>query len=163
VPESVAQGPHELKLPERRLQSFEVDGIRILDDSYNANPASMRLGLDTLIAESKDGRRVAVLGTMAELGDRSADYHSEIGRYARSRADFVIGVGEPARHYVPDVLFADSEACATAIDGLLKRGDQVLVKGSASVGMNKIVDRIKSRSADLPVNPADQTGGTGKR
>ena len=118
--------------------------MRVIDDSYNANPASMRLGLDTLVTEARAGeRRVAILGTMAELGDRSAAYHAEIGRYARARADVVIGVGEQAHHYAPDALFPDSAACAAALDGLLRRGDHVLVKGSASVGMDGIVERIR--------------------
>ena len=145
VPAIVLNDAAGLKGPERRLQRLEVDGIRIIDDSYNANPASMRLGLDTLAAETHEGmRRVAVLGTMAELGDHAAEFHAEIGRYAKNCADLVVGVGQMAPYYAPDVLFVDSEACAAAVDGLLARGDHVLVKGSASVGMNKIVERLKS-------------------
>ena len=145
VPESVLDCTRDLKGPDRRLQRFAVDGIRIIDDTYNANPASMRLGLDTLATESRDGeRRVAILGTMAELGDSAAAYHADVGRHARKCADLVIGVGEWAHCYAPDVLFPDSDACAAAVGGLLARSDHVLVKGSASVAMNGIVDRLKS-------------------
>jgi len=143
VPESVLHLAHDPKALERRLQMLEVDGIRIIDDSYNANPASMRLGLDTLVAESRASeRRVAILGTMAELGDSAAEYHAEVGSYAKSCTDFVVGVGKMAPHFAPDILFTDSEACAAAVGQFLVRGDHVLVKGSASVGMNRIVERL---------------------
>jgi len=145
VPAVVLNDAPALKGLERRLQCLEVDGIRIIDDSYNANPTSMRLGLDTLAAEARAAkRRVAVLGTMAELGDRAAEYHAEVGRYARNCADLVVGVGPLASHYAPDILFPDSEACAAAAGELLARGDHVLVKGSASISMNKIIERLRS-------------------
>jgi len=145
LPDSVLSTAPDLTRLERRLQRIEVNGIRIIDDSYNANPASMRLGLDTLVAESKESaRRVAILGTMAELGDGSVEYHAETGLYARDCADLVIGVGHMAQHYAPDVLFPSSESCAAEVGGLLAPGDHILVKGSASVGMSSIVDRLKS-------------------
>jgi UDP-N-acetylmuramoyl-tripeptide--D-alanyl-D-alanine ligase len=144
VPAIALNDAAELKAPERRLEWMEVNGIRILDDSYNANPASMRLGLDTLAAEREAHRRVAVLGSMGELGAHAARYHTEVGQHARTCADFVVGVGSLASHYAPDVLFPDSDACAAAARDLLVRGDVVLVKGSASVGMNKIVERLRS-------------------
>ncbi len=145
VPHNVFDAGSELKGPERRLQQIDVGRIQIIDDSFNANPLSMALGLDTLASTARDGgRRVAVLGTMAELGEQSPEYHAAIGDHARRCADLTIGVGDMAAHYNADFLFPDSDACAAAIGGLLASGDHVLVKGSASVGMSKIVERLKS-------------------
>ena len=145
VPDNVFDAGSELKGPERRLQQIDVGRIQIIDDSFNANPLSMTLGLDTLASTARDGgRRVAVLGTMAELGEQSPEYHAAIGDHARRCADLTIGVGDMAAHYNADFLFPDSDACAAAIGGLLASGDHVLVKGSASVGMSKIVERLRS-------------------
>lgn len=129
---------------EGRLRKVSVGGMTVIDDSYNANPLSMRLGLDTLGQERQDGRRlVAVLGTMKELGTESVRFHQEIGRYARTIADLVIGVGELTDHYAPDHRFADAGACAAAIAGLVRAPDCVLVKGSASVELGRVVRQLE--------------------
>ena len=133
------------KPPKSRLNRLHVGDIQIIDDSYNANPMSMTLGLDTLRSEAPPGsRKVAVLGTMAELGENAARYHEEIGRYARETADVVVGVGELGRLYGPDHWFADSTECAARIHRLVEPGDTVLVKASASVGLGQVVERLTS-------------------
>jgi UDP-N-acetylmuramoyl-tripeptide--D-alanyl-D-alanine ligase len=138
----------EFKGPEGRLTTFEAAGISVIDDSYNANPLSMRLGLDTLVDTTRPGqRRVAVLGGMAELGDDSTSYHEEIGAYARTRADVVIGVGDLAKAYSPDHWFADSRACAEEILSILYSGDHVLIKGSGSARMKTVVAKLRNLSA----------------
>jgi UDP-N-acetylmuramoyl-tripeptide--D-alanyl-D-alanine ligase len=107
----------------------------------------MRLGLDTLADTTRPGqRRVAVLGGMAELGDNSTRYHEEIGAYARSRADVVIGVGDLAKAYSPDHWFADSRACAEEILSILSSGDHVLIKGSGSARMKTVVAKLRDSS-----------------
>ena len=107
--------------------------MTVIDDSWNANPMSMKLGLDVLAELSQPGQRpVAILGHMAELGDEGARYHEEVGIYARTRADLVIGVGELSRLYKPDLWFDNIDACAAQIEALLHRGDLLLVKGSHS-------------------------------
>jgi UDP-N-acetylmuramoyl-tripeptide--D-alanyl-D-alanine ligase len=132
---------------ERRLDRLQLGDLTVIDDSYNANPLSMKLGLDVLADSAAAGqRRVAILGLMAELGDGSPGYHAEIGAYARTRSDFVVGVGDLARHYGPDRWFATSEECAAQIARLLAPGDCVLVKGSASVRMSAVVETL-ARSA----------------
>jgi UDP-N-acetylmuramoyl-tripeptide--D-alanyl-D-alanine ligase len=129
----------EFKMPPRRLNRAEVGGLTIIDDTYNANPLSMRLALDTLTATAASGRRrVAILGGMGELGDESRKHHEEIAAYARDRCDVLIGVGELAKAYSPDHWFPNSEACASEVQQLLSCGDCVLVKGSASVHMAQV-------------------------
>jgi UDP-N-acetylmuramoyl-tripeptide--D-alanyl-D-alanine ligase len=130
-----------------RLEKFSAAGMTVIDDTYNANPISMKLALDELtqLAEPAQ-RRVAVLGAMAELGDAAARYHMEIGDYARKRCDILIGVGDLARHYAASHWFADSGAAAQNLSKLLRPSDRVLIKGSKSVGMNVISERLRATS-----------------
>ncbi len=123
-----------------RLKRFELERFIVLDDSYNASPLSMKLGLDTL-RETASGtaRRVAVLSQMNELGRESARYHREIGEYAHECADVVVGVGELARLYSPHYWFRDSKECARSMVELVNDSDCVLVKGSFSFKMQRVV------------------------
>ena len=131
-----------------RLNELRLGGMTIIDDSYNANPVSMRLGLDRLAEAARPvQRRIAFLGSMGELGAEATQYHEQIGAYAHQKADVVIGVGELARHYDPDHWFADSDECARQVQGLVVPGDCVLVKGSHSVHMNAIVERLRAVSS----------------
>lgn len=130
--------------PAGRLNRIDLPALTIIDDTYNANPMSMQLALDTLAeSERLQRRRVAVLGPMSELGDDASRYHVELGTYARERADLLIGVGAPSRDYAADHWFATSEACVAAIECMVETGDVVLVKGSASARMPMIVDRLR--------------------
>ena len=142
-----------LRVP-RRLEEIQVGDMTIIDDAFNANPLSMKLALDVL-NEARTGlkRRVAVLGTMRELGGASRDYHQELGSYARQCADLVIGVGQYAQDYRPDHWFTDSEACAAQIRSLLRPGDRVMVKGSAAVRLQRVVQAIKQPVA----HPSEDT------
>lgn len=129
----------------RRLEVIQANGITIIDDSFNANPLSMRLALDTLAAMPvpPGGRRVAVLGEMGELGEEATHWHRQVGSQARSSADLVFGVGELASHYRPDLAWPDSEACAQALLARLQAGDCVLVKGSGSVKLGPVVEALR--------------------
>lgn len=134
----------DFKRPKGRQNLIEAGGVRIIDDSFNANPLSMKFGLDMLSEIAGDeSRRVAVLGSMAELGEEAPGYHEDVGKYARERADVVIGVGELARLYAPDYWFNDSEACAYEVRKLVRPGDCVLVKGSGATKVGKVVLELK--------------------
>lgn len=118
------------------------DGIVLVNDCYNANPVSMRAALDHL-ATLGAGRRVAVLGEMAELGAGAAGYHGEIGAHAREHGiDLVVGVGEPARDYEPDQLVATPAEAAELLAAQLEPGDAVLVKGSRSAGLEAVAEEL---------------------
>ncbi len=128
-----------------RGELVELPGNAILiNDSYNANPISMRAALDHLATFDAGGRRLAVLGEMRELGPEAAAYHREIGRHARERGvELIIGVGELAEAYEPDRHVADAEAAADALAEALGPGDAVLVKGSRAVGLERVAEKLQ--------------------
>jgi UDP-N-acetylmuramoyl-tripeptide--D-alanyl-D-alanine ligase len=118
----------------------------LINDSYNANPISMRAALDHLATLKAGGRRLAVLGEMRELGPKAAVYHREIGAHARERGvELIIGVGELASEYGPDEQVADAEAAADALAAALGPGDAVLVKGSRAVGLERVAEKLGRR------------------
>ncbi len=120
-----------------------ADGIVLVNDCYNANPVSMRAALDHL-ASFGGGRRIAVLGEMAELGPGAPGYHGEVGEHARAHGiDLLVGVGEPARDYAPDELVGDPAEAAELLAAQLEPGDTVLVKGSRSAGLEAVAEELR--------------------
>ncbi len=119
------------------------DGVVLVNDSYNANPVSMRAALDHLGSMPVDGRRIAVLGEMKELGPDAPGYHREVGAHAREAGvDLLVGVGEAARDYAPDQLVADPTEAAELLAPLLGSGDAVLVKGSRAAGLELVAETL---------------------
>ena len=145
-PAGVAAGLAEAELSPWRMElAASPLGVLVLNDSYNANPASMSAALDALASLPGDGRRVAVLGLMAELGDRTADEHARVAADAEARGVEVIAVGTdlygPAAAAADDV---DGVLVAVAEAGLVA-GDAVLVKGSRVVGLEAVASHLLER------------------
>jgi UDP-N-acetylmuramoyl-tripeptide--D-alanyl-D-alanine ligase len=126
-----------------------AEEIVLINDCYNANPMSMRAALDDL-AESAQGRRVAVLGDMLELGDEERRLHREIGAHARARGvELLVAVGvlagemgeglDGSVHRVPD-----AAAAAELLPRLLRAGDTVLVKGSRGMGLERVAQALQN-------------------
>ena len=119
-------------------------GVTVVNDCYNANPMSMRAALDHLAA-SAAARRVAVLGAMAELGPGSDDYHREIGAHAAAVGiDLLVPVGEAALGYSERFegethAVATPEEAGALLEVLAQPGDRVLIKGSRSVGLERVL------------------------
>ncbi len=119
-------------------------GVTVVNDSYNANPMSMRAALQHL-AETPAGRRLAVLGTMAELGDGSEAFHRDIGEEAAALGiDVLITVGEQALPYMEgfqgeSYSVATPEEGAALLEEIAQPGDRVLVKGSRSAGLERVL------------------------
>jgi UDP-N-acetylmuramoyl-tripeptide--D-alanyl-D-alanine ligase len=133
-----------------------ASGVTLVDDSYNANPTATRRALE-VIAGSAASRRVAVLGEMLELGDRSTELHGEVGRAAaRAGIDVLVAVGGPPARALADAAIAagmaaghvhyaaTSDEAADAAAGLVRSGDLVLVKGSRGVKTDRVVERLKA-------------------
>jgi UDP-N-acetylmuramoyl-tripeptide--D-alanyl-D-alanine ligase len=133
-----------------RGELVELPGDAILvNDSYNANPVSMRAALDHLASMRVPGRRLAVLGEMRELGPDAPAYHRDIGAHARERGvEVVAGVGELAAGYDPDELVDDAEAAADVLERALGEGDAVLVKGSRAIGLEVVAERLAPEKAE---------------
>jgi UDP-N-acetylmuramoyl-tripeptide--D-alanyl-D-alanine ligase len=136
--------PSRLEVTFTPLREEERDlaqGVLLLNDSYNANPLSMRAALANLAERAGERRRVAVLGEMAELGTGAAEFHREVGRQAAELGVEVIGVGPLARDYGGRSVATADEA-ALAVVELLQPGDVVLVKGSRSVGLEVVAAKL---------------------
>jgi UDP-N-acetylmuramoyl-tripeptide--D-alanyl-D-alanine ligase len=146
-------GRLELELSAGRGQRrLLAGGVTLIDDAYNANPMSMRAALNALGATAADGRRIAVLGDMLELGPTAETYHREIGRYAGTVADMLVTVGPlaaamadefPAEHHVAP----DAAAAAQLLPGLLRSGDVVLVKASNGIGLKLVCETLTAAAA----------------
>ena len=118
-------------------------GGLLINDSYNANPVSMRAALAYLAERAGDRRRVAILGDMAELGRTGPGYHREVGAAASELGvDEILAVGELARGYledgVPGRWVANVHDALRQVDELVRPGDAVLVKGSRAVGLEAV-------------------------
>jgi UDP-N-acetylmuramoyl-tripeptide--D-alanyl-D-alanine ligase len=134
-----------------------VDGGQalLIDESYNANPASMAATLRNLAAETGGGRRIAVLGTMLELGEHSDSEHAGLASHVLdNKVDELILVGEATRPLeqavagrVPVRRVGDAAAATEALLGTLRPGDAVLVKASNGVGLAKLVERVAGGGA----------------
>lgn len=119
------------------------NGVTVIDDSYNANPDSVRAAIDVLTAAP--GHTVLVLGDMGEVGDEGPDFHSEIGRYARERGiACVLALGESTAHTVAAFgqgarHFATLEDLLEALTPARASGSTILVKGSRFMHMERVV------------------------
>jgi UDP-N-acetylmuramoyl-tripeptide--D-alanyl-D-alanine ligase len=119
-------------------------GVTVVNDCYNANPMSMRAALDHLAASAAT-RRIAVLGGMAELGSDSAGYHTEIGAHAAALGiDVLVPVGDEATGYTEAFdgevhPVASPEEAGALLEQLARPGDRVLIKGSRSVGLERVL------------------------
>lgn len=150
--EECAAGLTKLRLTKGRLEQKMVRGIQVIDDTYNANPDSMAAALRTLASMPAAGRRIAVLGRMGELGAEAERGHRLVGEVAaQTHVDSVIGVGEEAqwitdaawRGGVEKVVRVESTEEATKVlRDLAKAGDLVLIKGSRSARMERIVEGL---------------------
>jgi UDP-N-acetylmuramoyl-tripeptide--D-alanyl-D-alanine ligase len=124
-----------------------ADDLVVINDAYNANPASMAAALDALSRLDVAGRRIAVLGDMRELGPHSAEAHRALAeRAAGDHVDYLVAVGpeaavtaaRAAELGVAAVAVADAHAALDAVRQELRSGDAVLVKGSRAVGLDAV-------------------------
>ena len=147
--DTIVEGLEQASAVEGRLKRIAMpNGWILIDDSYNANPSSMRAAIDTLALA--DGERWLVLGDMAELGTDARALHAGVGRHARERGIqklFAIGplnvaaveaFGAGGTHY------SDKATLIDALHAQLRAGVTCLVKGSHSAGMEHVVSALKS-------------------
>jgi UDP-N-acetylmuramoyl-tripeptide--D-alanyl-D-alanine ligase len=152
-------GLQSAKPPKMRMQFWETGGVRVLDDAYNANADSMLAALQTLADLPCSGKRVAILGDMAELGEHTASAHEEVGRRAGElKIDRVIAVGQFARHTADAAsragvretsIFDDVVKAAAELPGIVEAGDLVLLKASRATGLERVGDALKKAKKTL--------------
>ncbi len=150
----IQRGLAECKPAKMRMQFWEAGGIRVLDDAYNANADSMIAALETLSDLPLQGRRVAVLGDMAEQGAQSEAAHQEVGRHAAELEIgqlFAVGKMAPVTAKAARdaglarvIEFENVEAAMKAIKSFLKSGDVVLLKASRSSRLERIAETLKA-------------------
>ena len=149
----IQRGLAECQPAKMRLQFWEVNGVRVLNDCYNANADSTVAALETLCGLPLQGRRVAVLGDMNELGAHSVAAHAEVGRraaelgigqlFAVGKMASVTAKAARAAGLTRVIEFADVEAAAAVLKNFLKTGDVVLLKASRASRLERIAELLK--------------------
>jgi UDP-N-acetylmuramoyl-tripeptide--D-alanyl-D-alanine ligase len=161
--EECAAGLTAAPLTKARLQIKEIGGVQFLDDSYNANPDSMKAALRTLVELDAEGKRIAVLGEMRELGTESERGHREVGETAAMLGvDQLITIGDAAELIAEGartaglarVLSARSTGEAARLLGeIAEPGDLVLIKGSRAVRTEEVIDQFGSQNSAFVTSP----------
>ncbi len=155
--DSMLTGAKDLKpLPMRGAHHLLRKNIHLIDDSYNSNPAALESALEGL-SELPAKRKIAVLGDMLELGERESEYHIQAGKQVvRWNWDILVAVGPLSSHIKEGAVsagmkkeqvyhFEDSGTAAQEIQSLIQEDDLILVKGSRGIGMEKVVEQLRSK------------------
>ena len=153
-PEEGKKGLMEASLTGKRLKVAQGSGVKVIDDTYNACGDSVKSALDTLAA-AEGKRKVAILGDILGLADRSEAVHMDAGRHAADcGVDLLIAVGNEARFYamgaresmnhgkVKVMYFGEKKEFIEKKDEIIKKGDVILVKASRGMEMEEIVNNI---------------------
>lgn len=146
---------HPMSMRFERVQL--ANGVRVVNDSYNANPESMRAAFRTVGSAKRAGRFVAALGDMLELGDSSAELHKQVGMVAAQMGveslylvgDFAEDIAEGAKQEGLDnsqifICTEGAESVGRILENELHTGDVLLVKGSRGMKMERVVEYLKS-------------------
>lgn len=147
-----AKGLLKMELTDKRLNIKGKNGMKIIDDTYNASPDSMKAAIDVLTA-TKGFRKIAILADMYELGENSDEFHAEVGRYAAENAvDLLIAVGIHAKHIAEGAntildedkihYYETKELLINDIGSMISSGDVILLKGSRGMAMDQVVKKI---------------------
>ena len=143
----IKKGISSLKLSNNRLEVIEKDGYRIINDCYNANFDSMKEGIQNL--SKYEGRKIAVLGDMLELGDYSEGLHRNVGKVVNdNNIDILITVGKEAKYIDEEAKiekhhFDNNEDAINYIKSIINKGDNILVKASNGMKFIEIVNSLK--------------------
>lgn len=149
--EEAARGLAKTQLTDKRLTVRGKNGIKIIDDTYNASPDSMKAAIDVLM-NTRGIRSVAILGDMFELGETSKMQHELVGRYAAAKGvELLIAIGRDsaemargaAEEGISNVMhFETKDAFFNEMNSIIGTGDVILLKGSRGMEMDKIVKKI---------------------
>lgn len=147
-----AEGLEKMVITEKRLNIKGKNGMKVIDDTYNASPDSMKAAIDVLMS-TKGYRKIAILGDMFELGENSDRYHYEVGHYAaQCSIDMLIAIGKNSKQIAEGALtslnkenvlhYETKELLINNISSIISSGDVILIKGSRGMAMDQIVKKI---------------------
>ena len=155
--DTIREGLEDYKPANMRMNISKREGVTLIADCYNAAPESMRGAIDSLSAISVEGKRIAVLGDMKELGERSDDMHRSVGSYlARHGIDMLFTLGSSAA-YIADAAIdggmknenvisvtdgGDKERLASLIKEKMTKGDAILFKASRSMKLEEVIASV---------------------
>jgi len=155
--EECAAGLVTAPLTKARLQIKEIQGVQFIDDSYNANPDSMKAALQTLVELDADGKRIAVLGEMGELGAESEQGHREVGETAATLGvDHLIAIGEMGEMIAQaarkaglekTVAVRSTTEAAELLGEIAEPGDLVLIKGSRLARTERVMEEFSKQQS----------------
>jgi UDP-N-acetylmuramoyl-tripeptide--D-alanyl-D-alanine ligase len=161
--EECAAGLAAAPLTKARLQIKEIGGVQFLDDSYNANPDSMKAALRTLVELDTEGKRIAVLGEMRELGVESDRGHREVGETAATLGvDRLITIGDAAKLIAEGARNAGLDKVSSArstteaarlLGEIAEPGDLVLIKGSRAARTEEVIEQFGSQNSAFVTSP----------
>ena len=160
--EESAAGLASAPLTKARLQIKEIGGVRFLDDSYNANPDSMKAALRTLVELDTEGKRIAVLGEMRELGRESEHGHREVGEIAATLGvDQLITIGDVAEFIAQGARTAgldkissvrSTREAAKLLGEIAGPGDLILIKGSRAARTEEVIEQFSIRHSTFVIS-----------
>lgn len=145
--EEMEKGLENFNATSMRLEFIKKDNFTIINDSYNANPDSMKAALEVL--KNYSGlRKIAVLGTMGELGDYAKEAHTEVGKFAKGKADILLTTGEFKECYRQGfeentMVFESKQELMEKLADLIRENDAILIKASRSEKFEDIIKFIE--------------------
>ncbi|MGL5381370.1 UDP-N-acetylmuramoyl-tripeptide--D-alanyl-D-alanine ligase [Clostridium sp.] len=147
----MSEGITNLEATSMRLQVIKKEKITLINDCYNASPDSMKSSLDVLSTYEK-GRKVAILGTMNELGDKAIEAHTLVGEYARDKVDLLVVVGSYIKQFEEGFnsknikKYNTKEEFIADAQNVIKENDIVLIKASRGLKFEEIVSSLEKIS-----------------
>ena len=139
-------------LPKGRGQIYSLSkGIVLIDDTYNANPESVKAAIDNLARHKTKGRKIFIFGDMKELGENEIDFHKEIANYCEGKIDGIICYGDLAKNTFNNsksislrLHFDNKDALVAEVCSLLENDDIIMLKGSRSMELDSVAEDIKN-------------------
>jgi UDP-N-acetylmuramoyl-tripeptide--D-alanyl-D-alanine ligase len=132
---------------------IQVQNYTIINDSYNANLDSVKLGINNLSDISCSGRKITVLGDMLELGAKEEEYHKQLGKYlVNKKVDAVFAYGDLSQHTIHAMnganifhqFYTDKDSLISDLKEYLQDGDIIYIKGSRGMKMEDVITGLKS-------------------
>lgn len=147
--EEMEKGLDNFKATSMRLEFIKYDEFTIINDSYNANPDSMKAALNVLKSYTGN-RKIAVLGTMGELGDHANTAHKEVGEFAKGNADILLTTGDYKDNYKEGfgentLTFDTKEDLINSLKDMITENDTILIKASRSAKFEEIIKELQNK------------------